>query len=510
MIIRKPYAFLIKYFKIIHITIFIFMLYLLFTTRNVYIFFRDYLQTGTYTYIENMAITYINSFMIIVSILLIAAFLLIYFLMKQKGKKVFYYLMGIIFYFISFVLFIVFLGAFNNLEYSSYSNQTLVLYRDFGMVLYYLNYFFMIIAFVRGFGFNVKKFNFEKDLKELDITEEDREEIELGSSIDFENVGNFVRRRKRNFMYYIKENSYILVVFLVIIVLLTTFSISLNRLVISRVYKENEVISFDTLDYIITGSYLTDKDLYGNIIKKNKKYLVVSFEVTNKTDENLKLSMENTRVRVGKEYSYPKTSLSSKFEDLGTVYKKQSILKKQKENYILVFEVNEEANSITLELYRGKREVNGEAVLYYKEVFLNPYSFSEKEIGKYQMGEEIPLKDTYYKKGSFTISSVELLDIETYTYSKCEMENCEEKKGTVVPKGVRKLLKIKYGEETPENLFSYLNLEGSVFETSENIENVTPEDYEENAVLLEVPTNTNIDNIVLYFNIRGSKIRVTR
>ena len=40
MIIRKPYAFLIKYFKVIHITLFVFMTYLLFKTRNIYIFFK--------------------------------------------------------------------------------------------------------------------------------------------------------------------------------------------------------------------------------------------------------------------------------------------------------------------------------------------------------------------------------------------------------------------------------------------------------------------------------------
>ena len=510
MIIRKPYAFLIKYFKTIHISIFFFILYLLFTTRNIYIFFRNYLQSGTYTYIENMAITYVSPVMIIVAILLIAIFLLIYFLMKQKEKKVFYYLMGIIFYFISFVFFLIFLGAFNNLEYSSYSNQTLVLYRDFAMVIYYFNYFFMVIAFIRGFGFNIKKFNFEKDLKELDITEEDREEIEVGSSIDFENVGNFVRRRKRNFMYYIKENSYILVVFLVIIILLITFSITLNRLVISKVYKENETISTDSIDYTIVGSYLTNKDLYGNIIKKSKEYLVVAFEIVNKTNETVKLSMENTRIKVGQEYFYPKSTLSSNFEDLGIVYKKQSILKNSKENYILVFELNEDVSHITLELYRGKKEVNGEAILYYREVSLNPYSFKEQEIGNYQIGEEISLKDTYYKEGSFSISSLELLDIDNYAYSECDQdENCVELKGIVVPKGVKKLLKIKYGDKTPTNLFSYLNLEGSVYETSETINNVTPLNYEENTVLFEVPGNTNIDNIILFFNIRGSKIRVS-
>ena len=90
MIIRKPYAFLIKYFKVIHITIFVIAIYLLIKSRNIYVFYGDYLISGTYNYIENMALSYVHPFMIIVSILLMGIFLLIYLLMKQKEKKVLY------------------------------------------------------------------------------------------------------------------------------------------------------------------------------------------------------------------------------------------------------------------------------------------------------------------------------------------------------------------------------------------------------------------------------------
>ena len=511
MIIRKPYAFLIKYFKIIHIILFIFMVYLAFSTRNIYMFFSNYLQTGTYTYIDNMALSYVNPLMIIICIFLITAFLLVYFLMKQKEKKVLYYLLGIIFYFITFIVLIVFLGAFNNLEYNAFSNQSLVLYRDFAMAVHYLNYFFLVMAFIRGFGFNVKKFNFEKDLRELEISEEDREEIEVGSSIDIENVGNFIRRRKRNFLYYIKENSYILIVFSVIIILLTTFSIALNRLVISKVYQENELVPLDSIDYKITGSYIADSDLYGNIIKKNKKYLVVTFDVINKTDQTVKLSMENTRVKVGDEYYYVKSSLGSKFSDLGIAYKRQGILKQNQGSYILIFELNKVEKKILLQLYRGKKEVNGEAVLYYRDVSLNPYTFTNKDLGKYKLEESISLKNTHYKKGSMKINNIELLDMEKYTFSKCiSDDNCTDETITIVPKGVTKLLKIKYEKETPRNIFNYLNIEGNVYERSEYINDVTPDNYEENTVLLEVPSSVNIENIVLYFNIRGLKIRVTK
>lgn len=511
MIIRKPYAVLIKFFKVIHITMFVLMIYLLIKSRNINVFFADYLQTGTYNYIENMALSYVNPLMIIISILLIGAFLLIFLLMKQKEKKVLYYLMGIIFYFISFILYLVFLAAFNNLEYTSLSNQALVIYRDLAMVTYYFNYFFLTIAFVRGFGFNVKKFNFEKDLKELDITEEDREEIEVGSSIDFENVGNFVRRRKRNFMYYVKENSYILIVFLIITTLITGSIIAINKLVVAKVYREGEVVSIDSFDYKILGSYIANKDLYGNVIKNSSNFMIVSLEIENVSEDSIKLSMENTRLKVDNSYYYPKTTYASKFLDLGKVYQKQTFNKNSKGVFILIFELKNKSNKYILELYRGTKTVNNEAVSYFRDVNLNPYTFIDKEAKSSSMGSSISLDGTYYKNGSFSIDSVELKDIEEYSYAKCVDENnCTDEKITVVPKGIKKLLKVKYSNGTPKSIFNYLSIESDLYSSIEDIRDVTPDNYEENTALLEVPSNINIDNMTLCFNIRGIKIRVTK
>ena len=511
MVIRKPYAFLIKYFKVIHIGMFITIIYLLIKSMNIYNFFKAYAISGTYNYIENMALSYVNPFMIIMSILLMGVFLLIYLLMKQKEKKVLYYLMGVIFYFVSFIIYIVFLSAFNSMEYNSLTNQSIVIYRDMAMVVYLLNYFFLVIAFIRGFGFNVKKFNFEKDLKELNITEEDREEIEVGSGLDLENVGNFVRRRKRNFMYYVKENSYVLIVFSIIITLITGSIIAINKLVIARVYNEGEVVPIETIDYKVLSSFVTNKDLYGNVIKNKLSYVVVSLEIENKDEENIKLSMGNTRIKVGNDYYYPKSIQANNFIDFGEVYKKQIISKKSKANYILIFEIKNNSTNYMLQLYRGKKEANGEAILYYRDVSLKPYTFPEKDLKSFNMGTSISLKETYYKSGSFSINSVEFKDIEEYTYSKCVTEdNCTDEKMTIVPKGVKKLLKIHYGEGTPKNIFYYLNIEGDVFANAEDINDVTPNNYEENTVLLEVPSNVNPDNMTLYFNIRGVKIRITK
>ena len=502
MIIRKPYAFLIKYFKIIHIFLFLAISYLLFKTRDIYIFYRDFLRNGTYTYVENMASQFINPFMIILTILLIGSFLAIYFLMKQKEKKVLYYLEAIIFYFLSLILLIYFINVLNQLENQTYTNQALVIFRDLSMVLYYANYYFIVIAFVRGFGFNVKKFNFDKDLKELDITEEDREEIELGKGLDYENVTDFLRRRKRNFSYYLKENSFILIVFFTIVILSLGGYFAINKYVLNKTYYEGDIIELGKMEYVINKSYITDKDYFGNIIKNNKKYLILDIGLNNLYEKDVKLNLENSRIKVGEKVYYSKNNLANKFLDLGDVYTNQTLKSNTNSNYILIYELEEYENAI-FQLYQGKSVQNNETIYHYQDINLAPYTFFEKDLGEFT-NEEISLDSTYFQNGKLLISSFSIINEDSYTYQKCNSENeCQEYKKVIVPNGNNNLLKINYSGVS-KNIFYYLNLKNkNQVIKYENIKNVTPDNYIENTVLFEIPSNISSEDLKLYFNIRG-------
>ncbi len=520
MIIRKPYAVLIKYFKIIHIILFLLMTYMLFSMRSIYMFFSTFLKTGTYTQLANMVSSYVNIFMIISTIILISFSLLIFFLMRQKEKPVFYYISATIFYIVTFISLIIYMNVFNDLEFNTFSNQALVIYRDLGMILYYLNYLFLAIAFVRGFGFNIKKFNFEKDIKELDITDADREEIELSSGVDYEKVGNFLRKRKRNLGYYFKENSFVFIVLLVIIGLSTTAYISINKLVINKTYKEGISISTNDIDYKVIGSYLTNKDKYQNIIKdKNTYYLIVNLNIVNKLDTGLTLNINNTRVKIKNNYYYPVNNVSSKFNDIGIVYKEQVIPKKSNKDYIVIFELsNVNINSkMILELYSGKQVKGGEAIFHYKNVRLNPYIMEEKDIIEYKLKDKIDLSKTFLKKGEFSLNSYEVYDMLDYNYTKCSGNSCNDYKASVVASGGKKLLKIDYESNLENiNIFNYLlNLRyydnGKQYTVkSSDIKNVTPSNYQDDDVLIEVPIVVTDSSVIEFiFNLRGYRVLVS-
>ena len=71
MILKKPYAFLIKFFKAIHIVMFLSFSYLAFVLRNIYLFFSRYVKNGTFTYFNNMKGMYTSIFIIILIIILL-------------------------------------------------------------------------------------------------------------------------------------------------------------------------------------------------------------------------------------------------------------------------------------------------------------------------------------------------------------------------------------------------------------------------------------------------------
>ena len=503
MIIRKPYAFLIKYFKIIHIIFFVVMAYLAYKLSAVYNFFSLYAKTGTYTYTGNMTFMYINIFMVILAIALFTTLFLIFLLMKQKEKKVLYYILATIFYFISFIIYIYLITIFNKLEYTTYSTQTLVIYRDICMALYYLNYPFLILSFIRGFGFNIKKFNFEKDLKELDIKAEDREEIEVGGKLDYENVGDFLRRRKRNFLYYVRENSFILIIFSVIVSLSLISYILITVLVTNKIYGLKEDINISNFHYIINNGYIIKNDINGNLIKTNKYYAIIDFNIANQNDINYTVDLSRTRILVNNKYYYPKSNVGDKFKEFGKVYKKQVLKVNENNNFILVYEIDSNSNNLMLELLSGEKTVKNETIFKYKKVNIKPYAFSKQNIGEYKLNDEIDLSKSYFNKGKLNIINMELVDDVTYEYKKCYTETkCIDYNKKIEASGNNKVLKVEYTMDIDKNIFNYLKI------NNQRIKDITPSGYKENEALLDVPIEE-IDNLKLVFDVRGTTFSVS-
>ena len=88
MIIKKPYAFMIKHFRLIHVILSLLMVFLISKTSSIVSFFNEYVKNGYYTLNSG---SYINFYMFISIILIIVISAFVYLLMKWKNKSRNYY-----------------------------------------------------------------------------------------------------------------------------------------------------------------------------------------------------------------------------------------------------------------------------------------------------------------------------------------------------------------------------------------------------------------------------------
>ena len=84
MIIKKPYAFMIKHFRLIHFILSLLMVFLISKTSSIVSFFNEYVKNGYYTLNSG---SYINFYMFISIILIIVISAFVYLLMKWKNKS---------------------------------------------------------------------------------------------------------------------------------------------------------------------------------------------------------------------------------------------------------------------------------------------------------------------------------------------------------------------------------------------------------------------------------------
>ena len=91
MILKKPYAFLIKNFKLLHIILFFALSFIIYKSSKIYNFFNDYVNGNYFDFQENLVTTYIDIFLFLAIIIIIIFSIILYWLMKLKNKNKKYY-----------------------------------------------------------------------------------------------------------------------------------------------------------------------------------------------------------------------------------------------------------------------------------------------------------------------------------------------------------------------------------------------------------------------------------
>lgn len=434
MILKKPYAFLIKNFRLIHLILTVLIGYLIFRTYNLYSFFSRYVGNVYATLSDATPSNYITVFMFLVSVIIIVFSLAMFMLMKKKEKPKNLYISLSIYYILYFIGLILYFVLFKSMETAQLSIRNAMIIRDATFLIILPQIALLVISMIRAVGFDIKKFNFSKDLKELDINEEDNEEFEFVFGVDSYKYFRYLRRRIREFKYYILENKFMFTILIGLSCSILLILTILNFTVYNRTYNKNQKVQANNLTLQVNNSYLTNIDYKGSEITDDKYFLVANITFTNNSGQSTVLEMQNYELLTKSGKVYPSLSRSSHFIDFGKGYSKEKIQKGKSATYILIYEIDKKdvANKYTLKVIDEVEYKAGTINSKHKNIALKPTKYITIDtIGGYELGQTINMFDSILNNTSLTINNYEFRNKFTYKYEACVNANCFEKTDVV-------------------------------------------------------------------------------
>jgi hypothetical protein len=447
VIFRKPYAFLIKNFMFIHVILLVLNVYLVLKTTELLIFFNELVVNPTFIVNYDMSSLVLNIFMFIIPIFIIGSSLLVLYLMKLKGKPITLYIYISMVYLVVLSIFYYSYININIIEVQLLDMRVIRANRDLVWGISILQTLAAVFTFIRATGFDVKKFNFASDLNSLDISEEDREEIELSLEVEPAFLVRKIKRRLRNIKYFYKENAFFSNIAIFIVLSILVGYQVINVFYSNRKYNTGELVVANSFNFKVSNAYLTNLDYRGDAILDNRQLLVVEYnfsniEINNFDLDNLKLYSSNVEVR-------PALKHEKEVSDLGKLYNPlRPII--EDESYIIIYEVNKDFakknNEIILTegFYRNGNYVYKDYVIKLKEKNIDVNN--KNEIIESFKNNFISNGVTSY--GSFFLEEVDFKDKFEINYNFCiTRDECYLSKEYVVPlvknenpKGIMKIV----------------------------------------------------------------------
>lgn len=463
MIIRKPYAFLIKNFKKIHIFLLILSLYVFYRLTDVNSFVNEFMRLGTYDFFSDPITNHITWLLTLSVVLLIVGSLSILFLLNHKKKPWKLYLIPVIQYF-GLLLVLGIIKSFFNTYSTDLETTDLIMAKDLLLVFLLVQLPIVGIFAMRVFGLDIKKFNFNSDEEFLELSDDDREEIEIGVSIDKK---SFIRKGKkllRHLNYFYREHEYICNWVIGILLVIFSISIYTSVFVTHKTYKQGDFYNVNGYSFRVNNVYYTDKDYNGNLISKKSNFVIMDLTIKNNSEpRTVNLDYFHLKNKT-KDYITTTRVFAKEFQDLGTAYETVENLKRDEVlNCIVIYKVDN---------YLGK---NG-FVLYYQEKsgYLRKIKLKVKDLSnisepvKLKVGDNIDL--TSISKGDIiSIDDVSIGKNFEYSSRICNgSDNCYFMNKTLNSK--EEVLKIDFASEVWEskNMIDFLTQYGKLIYKDSN------------------------------------------
>ena len=325
MVFKKPFAFIIRHFKAFHLVMLVTSVYIMFNASQIRSLIVSLVSANALMY--GGAKNYASSPVIAIALIGLIAVGFVYWLFKSRKKDLKYYTYVIIYYLFSIVGFIYLFSKLKTLATQELNIDSLNLIRDTSLLIMIASLPVVVISFLRGLGFNIKQFNFSKDVEELSITDKDSEEFEILIGQNNYKYMRKIRKITREIKYLILENLFYITV--VAGVLLAFGAISLATVIYKNNHQvqESHVTVVNGVSYVVNGTYITSRSMRGEELKPGYKYVIVNVSMQNQ-NENVtkKYNQDIISLQTGRLIYNPISYFQNEFLEIGKYLKKDEII----------------------------------------------------------------------------------------------------------------------------------------------------------------------------------------
>jgi hypothetical protein len=523
MIIRKPYAFLVKHYKLIHLLMIIPAFYLVFKSYFLMNFFNIFVSNGYLTKETNIVGLYFNYLLPLCSFIIILISSLINKLLKDKNMEHGVYVFVLVFYSIIFVVSLFLPSILNAYETTDIESSVALMYQGLSSLFFFLQPVIIIALLLSAFGFNIKTFEFNDIKDEFNLDEEDSEEVEINLGVEDYQIKRGFRRYLRELKYYVIENKVIFITLgtilgIIVAIFITSWIISLNRVV-----RVDQSFTHSKFAISFNDSLLSTLDYNGNQISNDKVYLAIKTTVKNTTKGLLTLNTNDFWLDINNTYYYPILDRSGKFIDLAKPYYGEKIGAGESYEYVFVYELPLDLAQLSykIKVLDSVTYKENAIIPSYREVTLNPKaSYTINNNGEYNMGNTINFGNTTLLNSSLLINSYEFQKSYQYTYQYCYNNNCRDSKNSV-SSSANSILLVMDGEIKLDNNCSYYKYKLSNNDFAQDfmvleyslgdktgylkLKNVTPSSVSDKLILETGSIASNADSLKLIITIRDQR-----
>lgn len=422
MILKKPYVFIIKHFRLIHLLMLGCLSYLLMIARDINHLFASLQSTSTYIYAG--ADLYINKSVYYILFILLFLAGVVFWLLREKKKPTKLYLFLIIYGIVEIILFYYEFNLLSVLQENVVDSDKLILGKDISTICMLPNYVFICICFIRGIGFNLKKFNFSKDVEELEIADKDSAEFEVLIGQNNYKYFRFIRRTIREIKYYILENKFGISVFCAVLLL---FFAGYGTYYYNQYLKKSDQEETNIVDgvaYTVRNSYITAKDFNGEVIHQLYKYVVVDLTFYNTTSENKTVNLDSISLTNGSLVYHPILTRNQRFYDLGVPYNEGDMLiPNQTRDVTLAFEIPKSTTSrnFTLRVQYDLDTSGKNVISRYRKFGVRTNSIDQdNKLTKMNINETINTNVVDKNEFNLTVTGYSILDSFDNKYVVCK------------------------------------------------------------------------------------------